>query len=264
MDSKSENFSLDRLFGLQGKAALVTGGSSGLGLHMAKGLLQNGVKVMIASRSEDKCAQAVEELAPFGEVVAVAADVTKQEARATLVAEVEAHFGALDILVNNAGIGATAVGRPHVADAEPEAFERLMAAHAYGPFYLAQSLVPQMRDLPRGDVIMISSVAAQGFGATGGTYSAAKSAMEALAHTLAKEEREHNIHVNIVAPGLVDTDMGLALVKFTRGVQDMRELDATQPFGRVGQPADIAAAVAFFCGPRGAYITNQRLTVSGG
>jgi 3-oxoacyl-[acyl-carrier protein] reductase len=70
--------------------------------------------------------------------------------------------------------------------------------------------------------------------------------------------------VNIVAPGLVETDMGLALVKFTRGVQDMRELDATQPFGRVGQPTDIAAAVAFFCGPRGAYITNQRLTVSGG
>jgi len=251
---------------LEGRVALVTGGSRGIGRGISVRLAADGADIAINYHSNaDAAREVAEEVRALGRRAEIfQADIAEEADCRRLAEETLAAFGKVDILVNNAGIGATAMGRPHVADAEPEAFERLMAAHAYGPFYLAQSLVPQMRDLPRGDVIMISSVAAQGFGATGGTYSAAKAAMEALAHTLAKEEREHNIHVNIVAPGLVETDMGLALVKFTRGVQDMRELDATQPFGRVGQPADIAAAVAFFCGPRGAYITNQRLTVSGG
>jgi 3-oxoacyl-[acyl-carrier protein] reductase len=249
-----------------GRVALVTGGSRGIGRGIVLRLAMDGADIAINYNSNDEAANAVaDEVRALGRRAEIfKADVAEEDDCRRLAEEVLGAFGKVDILVNNAGIGATAVGRPHVAAAEPEAFYRLMAAHAYGPFYLCQALVPQMRDLPRGDVVMVSSVAAQNFGATGGTYSAAKAAMEALAHTLAKEERQHNIHVNIVAPGLVETDMGLALVQFTRGVQSMRELDASQPFGRVGQPADIAAAVAFFCGPRASYITNQRLTVSGG
>lgn len=251
---------------LDGRTALVTGGSRGIGRAICIRLAQDGADIAINYHANpDAAAEVAAAVRALGRRAEVyQADVASEEDCRRLAAEALRDFGKVDILVNNAGIGATAVGRPHVADTGPEPFERLMAAHVYGPFYLCQSLVPQMRDLPRGDVIMISSVAAQNFGATGGTYSAAKSAMEALAYTLAKEERDHGIHVNVVAPGLVETDMGLALVKFTRGVQSMRELDATQPFGRVGRPEDIANAVAFFCGPRAAYITNQRLTVSGG
>ncbi len=88
--------------------------------------------------------------------------------------------------------------------------------------------------------------------------------MEALAMTLAKEERQHGIRVNIVAPGLVDTDMGRGLVNLTRGVTDMRALDGGSPFGFVCQPQDIANTVAFLVSDGGRYITGQRITVDGG
>ncbi|MDP2328222.1 MAG: SDR family oxidoreductase [Dehalococcoidia bacterium] len=251
---------------LDGRTALVTGGSRGIGRAISLRLAADGADIAINYHANPDAAAAVAaEVRALGRRAEVYQADVAEEADCARLAEAALHdFGKVEILVNNAGIGATAVGRPHVADSGPDPFERLMAAHAFGPFYLCQALVPQMRTLPRGDVVMISSIAAQGFGATGGTYSAAKAAMEALAYTLAKEERANGIHVNVVAPGLVETDMGLALVKFTRGVQSMRELDASQPFGRVGQPEDIANAVAFFCGPRSSYITNQRLTVSGG
>ncbi|GMU41952.1 MAG: short-chain dehydrogenase [Chloroflexota bacterium] len=251
---------------LDGRTALVTGGSRGIGRAICLKLAAEGADIAINYHANREAAEAVAaEVRALGRRAEIyQADVAVEEDCRGLAAAALRDFGKVDILVNNAGIGATAVGRPHVANTGPEPFERLMAAHVYGPFYLCQSLVPQMREQPRGDIVMISSIGAQTFGATGGTYSAAKSAMEALAYTLAKEERAHGIHVNVVSPGLVETDMGLALVQFTRGVQSMRELDASQPFGRVGQPQDIANAVAFFCGPRAAYITNQRLTVSGG
>jgi 3-oxoacyl-[acyl-carrier protein] reductase len=252
--------------GLEGRTALVTGGSRGIGRAICLRLAEDGADVAINYHSNEDAARevadAVRSMGRRAEItqgdVAVEADCRR------MAQEMLDAFGKVDILVNNAGIGATAIGRPTVVDCAPEDFARLMAAHAYGPFYLCQALVPQMRGLPRGDVVMISSVAVEGFGATGFTYSAAKSAMEALAHTLAKEERANGIHVNIVRPGLVETDMGLALMKFTRGVQDMRQLDSTQPFGRVGQPEDIANAVAFFCSDAASYITDRHLTVSGG
>src|SRR5690606_17128938 len=113
-------------------------------------------------------------------------------------------------------------------------------------------------------VVMISSVAAQGLGARGAPYNMGKSAQEAVAYTLAKEERPHGIHVNVVAPGLVNTDMGRRLARATRGVEDIHELDDKSPFGRVCAPEDIADAVVFLCSEDAAYITGQRITVNGG
>jgi 3-oxoacyl-[acyl-carrier protein] reductase len=196
--------------------------------------------------------------------LAVQGDVADRAACEAMTKRALDEFGFVDILVNNAGVGATAIGRPIVTDTKPEDFRWLMETHAIGSFHMCQLLVPQMRERPRGDVIMISSVGAQSFGATGGTYSAAKAAMEALAYTLAKEERRNGIHVNVVAPGLVETDMGEALVKFTRGVQSIHDLEANQPFGFLCQPADIANAVAFLASDDARYVTNQRITVSGG
>jgi 3-oxoacyl-[acyl-carrier protein] reductase len=96
-----------------------------------------------------------------------------------------------------------------------------------------------------------------------GLYSVGKAGMEALAHTLASEEKRHGMRVNIVAPGLVDTDMGRKLISLVSGTGDMRALDANSPFGFVCTPDDIAATVAHLCSPDGRYITNQRITVSG-
>jgi 3-oxoacyl-[acyl-carrier protein] reductase len=251
---------------LSGRVALVTGGGRGIGRGICLKLAEAGADVAINYHSNSSAAEEVaERVRALGRrAVLLQGDVADREACERMVREALDALAYVDILVNNAGIGATAVGRPIVAETRPEDFRRLMATHAFGSFWMCQLLVPQMRERPRGDVIMISSVAAQSFGATGGTYNAAKAALEALAYTLAKEERQHGIRVNVVAPGLVETDMGEALVKFTRGVESIHELERNQPFGFLCQPEDIANAVVFLASEDGRYITNQRITVSGG
>jgi NAD(P)-dependent dehydrogenase (short-subunit alcohol dehydrogenase family) len=114
---------------------------------------------------------------------------------------------------------------------------------------------------------MISSVATSNCSANGAPYSMGKAAMEALAYTLAKEERPHGIHVNVVAPGLVETDMGIRLARAitgNRGLDDLRSLDASAPFGRVCQPVDVAKVVLWLCSDGAGYITGQRIECNGG
>ena len=134
-----------------------------------------------------------------------------------------------------------------------------MAAH-----YLAKLAVPGMRQHPRGDIVMISSAATKSNRGNGAPYNMAKAALEALAWTLAKELRPDGIRVNIVAPGLVETEMGRRLMKAAAGVEDLRELDARMPFSRVCQPEDIANAVRFFVSPLNSYMTGERVYVDGG
>ena len=252
---------------LDGRKALVTGGSRGIGRAIVYRLASEGADVVINYHSNQKAAEDIaSEVIKLGrKAEIIMADVSDQSEAERLATESIAALGNIDILVNNAGIGATAVGRPNVATATPDDFYRLMAAHAFASHDLCRMLVPQMRESTRGDVVMISSIAAQSFGPTGGTYSAAKAAMEAVAYTLAKEERANNIHVNIVAPGLIETDMAEEMVKFQGRVKDsINELADDSPFGRLGYPEDIAGSVAFLCSERASYITNQRITVAGG
>ena len=173
-------------------------------------------------------------------------------------------FSGIDILVNNAGIGSSAVNRPTISESTIAQWQLLLGANLWGPIHMCRALVPHMREAERSDVIMISSVAAQSMGARMGTYSVGKAGMEALAHTLAQEERSNGMRVNIVAPGLVDTDMGRKLISLLTGNDDMRLRDADAPFGFVCTPDDIAASVVHLCSEDGRYITNQRITVSGG
>jgi NAD(P)-dependent dehydrogenase (short-subunit alcohol dehydrogenase family) len=121
-----------------------------------------------------------------------------------------------------------------------------------------------MRQRPRGDIIMISSNATLHLAAGGAPYNMGKAAMEALALTLAKEERDHGIRVNIVAPGLVETEMGRRLVKATQGVEDLRQIDAAMPFGHVCKPEEVAETVRFLVSQRASYLTAQKIYVDGG
>jgi NAD(P)-dependent dehydrogenase (short-subunit alcohol dehydrogenase family) len=192
--------------------------------------------------------------------IAVAGSVDSLDDDRAMVARAIEEFGYVDILVNNAGIASRGNS---VVDTDPAELERVVRTHALGPHHLCQAVLPSMRERPRGDIVMISSAATRHYGANGAPYSMGKAALEALAFTLAKEERRHGVHVNIVAPGLVETEMGRRLVKATAGVEDLRTLDRSMPFGRVCQPEDVAAVVrAFVAGA--AYVTGERIYVDGG
>ncbi|MFN8506742.1 MAG: SDR family oxidoreductase [Dehalococcoidia bacterium] len=252
--------------GIEGRVALVTGGSRGIGAAVARTLAAQGADIAINYHANRDAAEAVAaEVRALGRKAGIyQADVTVEADCAAMAEAVARDLGPVGILVNNAGVGSVSEGQPPIATMSDDQLQRLLNAHVFGPLHLCRLLMPAMRELGRGDVIMVSSVAAQGYGPRMGVYAIAKAGMEAMAYTLAKEERQHGIRVNVVAPGLVETDMGKLLMSFTRGVGDMRQLDANMPFGFVCQPEDIANAIAFLCSDEGRYITNQRLTVNGG
>lgn len=248
---------------LQGRVALVTGGGRGIGRGIALGLAEDGAGVAVTYRKDVEAANEVVGLIrdAGGDAVAVAGDVTVPEDNQRTVDAVLEHFGHLDILVNNGGIASR--GRS-VVDTDADELRRVVATHALGPHHLCSVAVPHLRSRPRGDIVMISSVATLSFGANGAPYNMGKAALEALAWTLAKEERPHGIHVNVVAPGLVESDMGNRLARAVAGVDDIRQLDERMPFGRVCQPGDVADVVRFLVSERAGYLTGERINVWGG
>jgi NAD(P)-dependent dehydrogenase (short-subunit alcohol dehydrogenase family) len=174
---------------------------------------------------------------------------------------VVADFGGIGILVNNAGVASRGQS---VADTDPAEMERVVRIHAFGPHYLCKLAIPHMRQAGRGDIVMISSVATLGMGARGGPYNMGKAAMEALALTLAKEERQNGIRCNIVAPSLTVTEMGRRLTRATTGIEDIHELDARSPFGRVSTPEDVASAVTWLVSSANPYANGQKININGG
>jgi 3-oxoacyl-[acyl-carrier protein] reductase len=248
---------------LTGRTAFVTGGSRGIGRAIALALAAAGADIAINyTRRPDDANDVAREVTALGRKASVfQGDVGDFDACRRMTEAALTEFGVFSILVNNAGIASRGNS---VVDTDPEEMRRVVRTHVFGSQHMSHLLVPRMRDLPRGDVVMISSGAAQSFGGRGAPYNMAKAGMEALAYTLAKEEREHGIHVNVVAPGLVETDMGERLMKARRNITSMRELDEGSPFGRVCQPEDIANAVVYLVSDEASYVTGQRITVNGG
>lgn len=246
---------------LTGRNAFVTGGSRGIGRAIALALAAAGAEVAVNyTRHPDEANAVVAEIQQMGRKAgAFQGDVSDHASCEEMVTKALTEFGNFSILVNNAGIASRGNS---VVDTDPEEMRRVVATHSFGSFYMSQLLIPQMRQQPRGDIVMISSGAATGLNARGGPYNMAKAAQEAIAATIAKEERANGIHCNIVAPGLVETDMGARLMK-ARG-NDIKAMAETSAFGRVCQPEDIADAVLFLCSDAAAYITNQRIPVNGG
>lgn len=247
---------------LKGRVALVTGASRGIGRAIALALADAGADIAINFRRDDAAAEDVASLvrAKGRRAETYAASVDDFDQTAAMVADIVRDFGSIGILVNNAGIASRG---QKVSDTEGAELERVMRVHALAPHNLTKLVLPTMRKEERGDIIMISSVATLSMGANGAPYNMGKAAMEALALTLAKEERKHGIRSNIVAPSLTVTEMGTRLVKARSGA-DIHDLDATSPFGRVSVPEDVAAAVLFFVSNANPYCNGQKLNVDGG
>jgi 3-oxoacyl-[acyl-carrier protein] reductase len=248
---------------LKGRTALVTGAGRGIGRAIALSLAEAGADVAVNFRRDQGAAeQTVADIKALGsKAKAYSASVENWDEDVKMVADVIEDFGSIGILVNNAGIASRGNS---VADTDPAEMERVVRVHAFAPHYLCKLVIPQMRALGRGDVIMISSVATLGYGARGAPYNMGKAAMEALAYGLAKEEREHGIRVNVVAPSLTVTEMGSRLTKATTGIADIHELDARSPFGRVSIPEDVAAAVTWLVSDANPYCNGQKINVNGG
>ncbi len=248
---------------LSGRVALVSGGGRGIGRAISFALAQDGADIAVNYRRDEAAARetvaAIERLGR--KAVAYEASVDSFEAGRAMVETAVKDFGHIDILVNNAGIAS----RGHsVADTDPAELELVLRTHAFSAHYLAKLVLPSMRERPRGDIVMISSAATKSNPGWGAPYNMAKAAMEALALTLANEERQHGVHVNVVAPGLVETEMGRRLVKATQGVDDLRQIDGSMPFGHVCTPEEVADAVRFLVSEAAGYISGQRIYVDGG
>jgi NAD(P)-dependent dehydrogenase (short-subunit alcohol dehydrogenase family) len=248
---------------LEGRVALVTGGGRGVGRAISLALAEDGADVAINYRRDiDAALEVVALVEKLGRrAKAYQASVDDFEQNATMVRMIDDELGPVGILVNNAGIASRGQS---VADTDPAELQRVLATHAMGPHYLSKLVIPAMRELERGDIIMISSVASRSLGAFGAPYNMGKTAMEALAYTLAKEERPYGIRVNIVAPGLVETEMGRRLMAATAGVKDLRDLDANMPFGRVCQPEDVSNLVRYLVSDQNSYLTGERIYCDGG
>ena len=251
---------------LTGRNALVTGASRGIGRAIALKLASEGANILVNYANSVSAAQdVVDEIRELGvRSESYQADVSDRAACEAMVDSAIEIFGQIDILVNNAGIGSSGIDRPTITEATYDQYELLLGANLWGPIYMSKALVPHMRSAERSDIVMISSVATDSYSERMGLYSIGKAGMEALAYTLAKEERANGMRVNVVAPGLVDTDMGRKLITRLPGSDDMRDRDTAAPFGYVCTPEDIASAVYFLVSENGRYLTNQRIAVNGG
>ena len=246
------------------RVALVTGGGRGIGAAISLALAGDGMDIAINYRRDEVSARNTADLVEaMGQRAALfPASVDDYDADVQMVEDVLAEFGHIDVFVHSAGIASRGNS---VVDTDPAEIERLWRTHAFGAFAIAKHAIPSMREQPRGDIVLISSVAASAMGGWSAPYNMGKAAMEALAHTLAKEERKHGIHVNIVAPGLVDTDMGRRLAKAIMGAgDDIHSIDERMPFGHVCSPEEVADVVAWVVSDSARYVNDQCIQVSGG
>jgi len=241
---------------LDGKVAIVTGAARGIGAAIAERLGRDGASVVVNfAGSAAEAETLVQKIASTGgKAVSTKADVSKKAEVKRLFDDAEGAFGGVDILVNNAGIMKLAP----LAEADEDLFDSQIAINLKGTFNTLQEAAKRLRH--GGRVINLSSSVVGLYQPTYGVYSATKAAVEALTHVLSKEMRGRQITVNAIAPGPTATALFLT-GKPQAAIDNLAKL---APLERLGQPEDIANAVAFLAGPDGAWINGQILRANGG
>lgn len=242
---------------LQGKKAIVTGGTRGIGFAVVQAFLRNGASVaLFGSRQEtvDKALAALKAENPDWEVIGMAPDLTDYAAVDAAFAEVEKAFGRIDILVNNAGISA----REPLYDYTPEAFEKIMRLNVSAVFNGCRAAAPRMKAQGGGSIINTSSMVSLYGQPSGVGYPTSKFAVNGMTRSLARELGRDNIRVNAVAPGVTRTDMVANLPQ-----EIVQRVCAPIPLGRMGEPEEVANAFLFLASDLASYITGEILQVDG-
>ncbi len=242
---------------LQGKKAIVTGGTRGIGFAVVQAFLKNGASVaLFGSRQEtvDKALAALKAENPDWEVIGMAPDLTDYAAVDAAFAEVEKAFGKIDILVNNAGISA----REPLYDYTPEAFENIMRLNVSAVFNGCRAAAPRMKAQGGGSIINTSSMVSLYGQPSGVGYPTSKFAVNGMTRSLARELGRDNIRVNAVAPGVTRTDMVANLPQ-----EIVQRVCAPIPLGRMGEPEEVANAFLFLASDLASYITGEILQVDG-
>jgi sorbitol-6-phosphate 2-dehydrogenase len=267
---KEEMLVSDFWLGLEGKVAIVTGGASGIGLHIAKELNNNGAKVVVSDLNVDEGQQA-------DGTYFVKCDVTKKESVDTMVAKTVKLFGSVDILVNNAGVNVPRLlvdveGKRPECELNERDFDFMVAVNQKGPYLCAQASAKEMVKQNNGVIINIASEAGQEGSAGQSCYSATKGALISFTRAWAKELGKYNIRVMAVAPGIMETtglrteayDEALA---YTRGVTVEglnTDYSKTIPLAREGKLKEIGDLVSYLASDRSSYITGTTVNISGG
>ena len=246
---------------IKDKVALVTGGSRGIGRAICLRLATEGAKVAVVDILEQEAAQTAEEIKTKGsQALALKTDVTQLDQVRACVQKIKDTWGAVDVLVNNAGWDKV---EPFV-DSQPATWDKVIAINLKGPINFCHAVIPQMIERGAGKIITISSDAGR-VGSTGeAVYSACKAGVIGFSKTLARELARSKINVNVVCPGPTDTALLKQVTAGERGARIIEAMTKAVPFRRLGQPEEIANAVAFFASPDADFVTGQVLSVSGG
>ena len=240
---------------LSGKIAIVTGASRGIGRAIAETLAARGAVVVAAARGDNAAATVASIHASGGRSEAVSLEVTDAASVAAMVAGTLERHARIDILVNNAGIARDQL----LLRMKPGDWDQVIATNLTAAFTTAQAVLKPMIKQRSGRIISISSVVGQMGNAGQANYAASKAGLIGFSKAMAREVASRNITVNVVAPGLIETDM-------TRAITDKAQADwaSAIPLGRLGAPREVAAAVCFLASDEAAYITGQVLAVNGG
>lgn len=251
---------IDNLFGLEGKVAIVTGGSRGIGLMAARGLLQAGARVYIASRKSDAVTAAVAELEEFGTVTGLSADLSTEAGCKAFADEIKAREDRIDILVNNAG---ATWGAP-LEEFPAAAWDRVFDVNVKAPFFLTQAFLPLLEKSGSQDdparIINIGSIDAihtpqhEAY-----SYGPSKAAIHQLTRVLAAKLGDKWITVNAIAPGPFESKM-----MASRLAEAGDEIAAYSRLNRIGRPDDIAGGVIFLSSRAGSYLTGAIIPIDGG
>jgi NAD(P)-dependent dehydrogenase (short-subunit alcohol dehydrogenase family) len=245
-------------YGLEGRVAVVTGGSRGIGLEIARLLLGERARVAICGRKPDGLDRAVETLGGGEDLLAVQAHVAKEPDVEALFDRVMDVFGRVDILVNNVGMNLLT---PSLADTDLGLWQKIVDTNLNGTFLCSRRAARIMKEQGGGKIVTISSIAGRRAAPGMGIYGVAKAAVEMMTRVLAMETAAFNIQVNAVAPSMVKTDFSKP---FWSNQEIHDQIVKTVPAGRLADPIDVAQPVLFLASRAADFITGQTIMVDGG